>query len=421
MGGTAGPGPQALLLGRVRDPGRDGRAGGPAGSAGAGGAAVDGLLAAGGAADLMTIAPNRSGRARHCLIPNLLSYPGRIVVVDQDGEAYAATARARARMGHTVVRLDPFGVTGPDTDSLDPIDLVAGLEEPALTTSFQDLADLLPLRTPFGETSEYEAFGLLSGLVGYLSAVPEKLTFDEIYPTMHSDDVVYSLAVVLDTVGAKLPKMSYAEIAAFLGQDERSRNRVLARIRGQVAALGNPEVRAALRHSSFPLAELAAGAPYTVYLVIPAERMPVFAVLLRIWVGTLLHAMLRRRGSDGGGELPLLFLLDHCAELGSFPLLESVLRAGSPDGLRIWSFWHDVHELRATYPVTWPTLVSNSDAVQVFGTTDTAAAAEAEAVLGLAPNEVWSLAPGEQIVRLGTAAHHARKIDQRDAPAAASA
>jgi type IV secretion system protein VirD4 len=239
---------------------------------------------------------------------------------------------------------------------------------------------------------------------------------------MHSDDVVYSLAVVLDTVGARLPKMAHAEIAAFLGQDDRSRNRVLARIRGRVSALGNSGVRAALRHSSFPLADLAAGEPYTVYLVIPAERMPVFAVLLRIWVGTLLHAMLRRRdGDDGGGRSPLLFLLDHCAALGSFPLLESVLRAGSPDGFRIWSFWHDVHELRATYPVTWPTLVSNSEAVQVFGTTDTAAAAEAEAVLGLAPNEVWSLAPGEQIVRLGAAAHRARKIDQRDVPAAASA
>lgn len=412
MSGTAGPGSLALLLGRTERPGRD-RPG--AGGAGPEFAAVNGLLAAGGAADLMTIAPNRSGRAKHCLIPNLLSYPGRIVVVDLDGEAYAATARARARMGHDVVRLDPFGDAG--SGALDPIDLAVGLAEPALTTACQDLADLLSLRTPLGETSEYEAFGLLSGLMGYLAAVPEKLTFDEVYPTINSDDVVYSLAVVLDTVGARIPKMAYAEIAAFLGQDDTARNRVLARIRGQVAALGNPEVRTVLRHSSFPLSELAAGAPYTVYLVIPAERMPTYAVLLRIWVGTFLHALLRQHG--GGVEPPLLFLLDHCAELGSFPLLESVLRAGSPEGFRIWSFWHDVHELRATYPVTWPTLVSNSDTVQVFGTTDTAAAAEAEALLGLAPNEVWSLAPAEQIVRLGKTAHHARKIDLRDAPAAA--
>ncbi len=410
MGATAGPGPQALLLGRAADrPARD-RA-----------AAGDGLLAAGGYADLMTIAPNRSGRAKHCLIPNLISYPGRIVVVDVDGEAYAATAEARRSMGRTAVRLDPFAVVGPATDRLDPIDLLDGLVEPHLTTGCQDLADLLPLRTPFGETFEFEAFGLLSGVIGYLAALPEKFTFDELYPTMHSDDVVYSLAVVLDTVGAKIPKMSYAEIAAFLGQDDRSRNRVLARIRSQIAPLGNPEVRTALRHSDFPLEPSrepeAPREPDTVYLIIPAERMPIYSLLLRIWIGTLLHALLRRPGGDRA-EPPVLFLLDHCAELGSFPLLESVLRSGSRDGFRIWSFWHDVHELRATYPVTWPTLVSNSDTVQVFGTTDTAAAAEVEALLGLAPNEVGSLAPGEQIVRMGGTAHHARKIDLRDVRAA---
>ena len=86
---------EALLLGRVDRPGRrrwiwD--------SADALPSADEAVLFAGGQAPhLMTIAPNRSGRDRSCLIPNLLNYSGQAVVLDVDGKAYAATAGARER------------------------------------------------------------------------------------------------------------------------------------------------------------------------------------------------------------------------------------------------------------------------------------------------------------------------------------
>ncbi|WP_432994007.1 type IV secretory system conjugative DNA transfer family protein [Dactylosporangium sp. CA-233914] len=394
MSGVGELGPKAIRLGRI-DQGKDGA----------------GFVAADGDLHVLTLAPNRSDRVRHCLTPNLLTYPGRIAVIDLGGEAYAATAEARRRMGHTVVRLDPFGVAGPGSDALDPIDLLHDLEDPALSSACQDLADLFPLRTPSGEAAEYEAFGLLSGLIGYLAAIPEKHSFDELYPTMHSDDVVYSLAVVLDTAGKLIPKMSYAEIASFLDQDDRARNRVLARVRSQLPTFGNPEVRATLRSSSFSLSGLAAGDPITVYLILPVERLALHAALLRVWIGTLLHGVLRQRG---GSALPMLFLLDHCAELGPFPLLESVLRMAPLDACRVWTFWHDAHQLRTTNPGSWPAIVSGCEAVQVFGTTDTAAAAEADDLLGLRSNKVGSLGPGEQLIRLGAAVHRARKIGPRD-------
>jgi type IV secretion system protein VirD4 len=402
MSNLGGLGPKALLLGRLDRPGRDESIGAPA--------AGDGLVTFDGDSHLLTIAPNRSGRDRSCLIPNLLAYTGSAVVVDLTGEVYAATAEARRGMGHAVVRLDPFAVTGPEPDALNPLDLLDGLEAPALEPACQDIADLLPIRNSPGDAEGYEAFGLLSAVVGYLSAVPEKWSFDQIYPTLHSDDVVYSLAVVLDTIGKKIPKLAYSEISAWLQKEERVRSQILSRITSYLHFLGNLEVQKSLSRSSIPLSEIFSGAPVTVYIVIPAEKLATNSALLRIWIGTLLYGALR---SPERSSRPTLFLLDHCAELGTFPLLESLLRVESRGAFRIWTFWHDVYQLRTTYPVGWPAIVSGCGAVQIFGTKDSAAAAEAEALFRLPANDVWSLGPGEQIVRLDGMPRRARKLDPR--------
>ena len=389
MSNLGGIGPKTLVLGRL-----DGR-----------------LIDFDGDADLMTIGPNRSGRDRSSLIPNLLTYAGPAVVIDLNGEVYAATAEARRRMGHTVVRLDPFAVTGPESDGLNPMDLADGLEGPALDSACQDIADLIPLRNSFGDFGEYEAFGLLSGVISYLAVVPDKRSFDQVYSTLHSDDVVYTLAVVLDTVGKKIPKMSYAEISGYLQKEDKLRSSLLTKLTSHLKALSGREVQQSLSQSTVPLSEMRSGAPVTVYIIIPPERLAIHSVLLRIWIGTLLHNELK---AQEGSSPPTLFLLDHCAEIGRFPFLASMLSTGSGKAFRIWTFWHDVHQLRTTYPGDWPAIVSGCGAVQVLGTKDAAAAAEAEALLGLAANDVWSLGAGEQIVAVDGVPVRARKLDPRD-------
>jgi type IV secretion system protein VirD4 len=394
-----------ILLGRLDRPGREGLIGASATSNST--AVKDSHVTFDGPLNLLTIAPNRSGRPRSCLIPNLLRYPGQMVVIDLNGEAYVATAEARRALGHTVLLLDPFAVSGTDSGSLDPIDLLAGLDASELESACQDIANLILLRSAFGAANDYEAFGLLSGLIGYHVGVPEKRSFDQVHGTLFSEDVIYSLAVVLDTAGKLLPKASYQEIAAFINRDDAPRAATLARLRSHFTTFGGAEVKKALKQSTVALSEIAAGAPVTVYIVMPPERLGLHAALLRLWIGTLLFVASR---SSGKSSPPPLFLLDHCAELGPLPLLESLLTMGSSQDFRIWTFWHDVHQLRTTYPSGWPAIVSGCGAVQVFGTKDAAAAAEADALLGLS-HVVGSLRSGEQIVRLDNEPRRVRRLD----------
>jgi type IV secretion system protein VirD4 len=365
-------------------------------------------IAIAGDAHLATIAPLWSGQDRSCLIPNLLNYPGPAVVVDVDGGAYAATAQARRAMGQAIVRLDPFGVTGPGPDALDPFGLLGGLAEPAVTSRCLDIAGLLlPMRHPGGDGADGEAFGLLSGMIGYVHAAPGLGTFDALYQAVHEEDFGHSIAVALDTTGKHLSKPSYSELQTYVARDEWLRTRILATLRSGFEGLGIPEVRRCTGRSTVPPSAMRAGEPVTVYLVLPADQVATHSVLLRLWAGTLLLAA---AGPRAEAVLPTLFLLDRCADLGAFPLLESLLTLRPGGATRIWTFWHDVHQLRTAYPGSWREIVSGCGAVQVFATRDAAAAAEAEALLGLEDGDVWSLGPADQVLGLDGTHRRARRL-----------
>jgi type IV secretion system protein VirD4 len=60
---------------------------------------------------VVTVAGSRAGKSSTVLIPNLMRYPGSVLVLDPKGELARATAAARRRMGQRVYVLDPFGET----------------------------------------------------------------------------------------------------------------------------------------------------------------------------------------------------------------------------------------------------------------------------------------------------------------------
>ena len=72
---------------------------------------------------LATFSPPGGGKGVGVMIPNLLSYRGNCVIVDPKGENFKATAdHRRKKFGHRIIRLDPFGVCGPGSDTLNPLD-----------------------------------------------------------------------------------------------------------------------------------------------------------------------------------------------------------------------------------------------------------------------------------------------------------
>src|SRR5690606_10408552 len=69
---------------------------------------------------VVTVAGSRAGKSSSVLVPNLLSYPGSVIVLDPKGELAAATAKERERINDKVYVLDPFGETGIPTSAHNP-------------------------------------------------------------------------------------------------------------------------------------------------------------------------------------------------------------------------------------------------------------------------------------------------------------
>jgi type IV secretion system protein VirD4 len=120
---------------------------------------------------ILTIAPTGSGKGISAVIPNLLDYPGSVLVLDLKGENYAVTAARRARFGPVLV-LDPFRITGADSAAVNPLDLLDPASE-LCDADAATLAHLLVLPATEGDTAfwEDEAAALLAGLLLYVAAL----------------------------------------------------------------------------------------------------------------------------------------------------------------------------------------------------------------------------------------------------------
>ncbi|WP_254509200.1 type IV secretory system conjugative DNA transfer family protein [Anatilimnocola floriformis] len=344
-----------------------------------------------GDAHVLTIAPSGVDRLRAAIIPNLLNYEGPAVVVDPTGEAYNATADARRAMGQTVYRLDPCHVVGPESDAINPLDLLF-LEGADADVECQTVADFVIPRTSMKECA---AFGLLSGVVGYLASVPEKKGFGSVSETFTSDDVIYNLAVVLDTIGKRIPKLAYREIADFLRLPDAERSRILFTVNAKLKPYMPTEIVKALSKPAIPMDELVSGRPFTVYLIIPNDKLRSYSHLLRLWLQTLITCQMRRRNPAASRTL---FLLDESAYFPMFPALESAITHSREYGVQVWNFCQDISQFRNMFPQSWPTVLNDS-AVQLIRINEQfSTVAEAAALFGEKVETFRALGRDEQMV-----------------------
>ena len=94
------------------------------------------------------------------------------------------------------------------------------------------------------------------GVVLYLIADKNKIkSFGEVVRTMRSDDVVYNLAVVLDTMGNEIHPVAYMNIAAFLQKADKERSGVISTMNSNLELWSNPLIDTATASSDFNVLE----------------------------------------------------------------------------------------------------------------------------------------------------------------------
>jgi type IV secretion system protein VirD4 len=348
---------------------------------------------------LLTVAPTGAGKGRSAILPTLITYPGSVIVVDPKGEAAAITARQRRKFGRVVV-IDPFHQVTTTPDTFNPLDLHKVSSNSVVEQALL-ISDLLQQDyNPSGREQFWDNRGtaLLSGVLAFvLSAKPDyERHLGTLKNIFSSDDICYTLAVALDTQKQAMDAFAYKEIAQVLQLPDLTRGGVIATAQQHVYLFDDENVLNSIKATSFDLEALVRGEPITIYLVLPPTKLSSHGVLLRLWIASLLTAMFERETLP---ELPTLFMLDEAAQLGTLEILRTAMTLMRGYGVRCWTFWQDLSQLKHLYPHDWQTIINNAAVLQTFGITTNLMARDLSDVLGdVSPQALLKLERNQQIL-----------------------
>lgn len=349
---------------------------------------------------LMTIAGSRAGKGTSVIVPNLLLYPGSVLVLDPKGENASLTAERRGRgrgipkggLGHEVYVIDPFRVADVAEEyragfnpfsALDP-------ESPHFIDDCDGIADALVVADPRVKDDHWNSSArlVLRGFIAWVAAsdtidrpdlatlrrllhLPSELGSDEEDPDTDVLEDASSFEYLLAEMSAS-PEVAHgvpAEAAtALIGMGLRERGSVLSTVRQNIAFLSSPPVAETLSgdQRSPSLRDWKFGNT-TIYLCLPAGRLHRHSRFFRLFVNQILVEIEREPKSP---ELPALMLLDEMHVLGHMSAMETAAGLLAGYGVRIWSIWQDMNQLKHLYRDRWETFMGNSGILQFFGLND---------------------------------------------------
>ncbi|MCU4180416.1 type IV secretory system conjugative DNA transfer family protein [Bosea sp. BH3] len=348
---------------------------------------------------LVTIAPTGAGKGVSAIIPTLLRFGGPIIVIDPKGENVMVTARRRRELGQQVIVIDPMGITGFTSDCLNPLDAIQAFgagdvdDTAALVSAL--FAEYVDPRDAFWSN---RAQDLIIGVILYVLA-------DEPQEQRHLGrvrEIVSALAADTETVAQMLSNSSHPE-AQMIGRSirspaEQTMGGIVSFALDGLGFLRGGEVLESVASSTFDMAAVTSGEPLSIYLVLPPNKLESHGGLLRLWIGALMSALVRRRGKP---PRPTLFMLDEAAQLGTLPQLRQAMTLMRGYGVQTWSFWQDVTQIQRLYAGDWPTMLSNCKVIQAFGANNILAARGIAEVTGFAtPFAILDLEPEEMILQI---------------------
>ncbi len=346
----------------------------------------------GGEGHLLTVAATRSGKGVGAIIPNLLDYPGSVVVTDPKGENYYVTARyRRERLGHEVVALDPFELTQAvnlTTFAFNPLDLI-DLASPDYVETAMMMADMIVARHGFDRDPHWndEARALIYAFILYAAGLPDRsrrhLVEVRRLLTQRPDDLEETLTQMLES-----PIEQVREGAGrVLQKADRERSGVFSTAHRHTHFLSSPRMEGVLTSTSFEIMDLLGGR-LTLYLVLPREHLSAFAPWLRLMVSCCYFACTHNALARGGTERRVLFLLDEFANLGYMENIKEAISLGAGYGITLWLILQDLAQLRREYRHEWESFVANSDVIQAFAIQDPFTSDQVAKMLG--EMTVWS-------------------------------
>jgi type IV secretion system protein VirD4 len=147
---------------------------------------------------------------------------------------------------------------------------------------------------------------------------------------------------------------------------DNERGSVLSSARTQTQWLDSENIEKALSRSDFELADLKRKKT-TVYLSLPAMRLPTHARWLRLMILLAITVMER---TTVEAKPPVLFVLDEFPILGHMDAIEKAAGLMAGFGVKLWVIVQNVGQLKQHYKDAWQTFFANCGVVTALSVTD---------------------------------------------------
>ncbi|MEQ8399678.1 MAG: type IV secretory system conjugative DNA transfer family protein [Roseitalea porphyridii] len=344
---------------------------------------------------LLTVAPTRSGKGTTAIIPNILTHPGSMLVIDPKGENARITAGHRKTIGQDVYIFDPWATTGMEGARFNPLDwLKAGDME--IGDNAMLLADAIVVPSAHAEPFwDREAKGVLTGLLIHVAIDAEEegrrhLGRVRDLCLLDGDD----LHALFTHMLASPHPMVRSTAARQLQKDDKLLANVLASLQAHTHFLDSPFLREAMASSDFDFADLKARA-LSVYLCLPADKLDSHGPVLRLLVQQAIAV--NARTIESRVDHPVLFMLDEMAALGRLSMVRQAYGLMAGYGMQLWGIVQDLSQLMDIYGEGWETFIGNARVIQYYGSRDVMSAAYFSKLCGVTTVWDWTTAMAQAV------------------------
>jgi type IV secretion system protein VirD4 len=296
----------------------------------------------------MIVAPTGVGKGVSCVIPFLMDCPDSCVVVDFKGENARLTAHVRRRMGHKVVMLDPFRVVTQEPDTFNPLQFIYRDSSTAIDDC-RDVADALVVRSGherephWDDSAEMNIAAIIAAVVQF--AEPQETSLQTVRTILANPEkrkAVMKLMQESPAWDGILSRLGFS-LEQFV---DRELGSVMTHVSQHLWFLDTLAVKDSTTTSSFDPAGMRTG-KMTVYLVLPPEHMRAQSALLRMWIGSMLRAVVK-----GGLQerTKVHFVLDEAAALGHMDALDDAVDKYRGYGVRLQLYYQSLGQLKKCWP-----------------------------------------------------------------------
>jgi type IV secretion system protein VirD4 len=314
-------------------------------------------------------APTGVGKGVSSVIPFVRATDESMVVVDFKGEIARLTAEHRRKaFGHQIVVLDLFKLVSQAPQTFNPLDFIRK-DSPTAIDECRDLAEAVVIRTgqekdPHWVDSAEAWIGALIALVVYYGE-PNDRSLQTVRTLLSSPEkleMAVKLMCASDAWDGMLARMG-SQLTHYKDKELGSTLTTTSRF---LRFLDTLAVSESTQTSSFNPDDLRRG-KMTVYLILPPEHQRAQSPLLRMWIGSLLRAVVRGGLQE---KNKVHFVLDEAASLGHMEALDDAVDKYRGYGVRLQFYYQSVSQLRKSFPDGQDqTLLSNVSQV-FFGIND---------------------------------------------------